>query len=204
MAEPRPVHLRLPAEPWRRVAARLIDAATVLTVVWVLVVLRVLWFVPGLTDRFQPDPWGRALVATSCFVVLAAAYEVVFVTRSAGQTPGKDILNIRVVRPGHEGAISVWRATARVLPLLAIPLLRPWWAVIVALAICGGSLAGGQRRSLGDTLAGTTVVGYVRDDEDPTALRPVGRHHRRAAANDHTRTGQQHQPKTLARTGSDR
>lgn len=177
-AQPPPLRLRPPAERWRRIAARLVDAATVLTVLWVLVVLRVLWFVPGLTDRFQPEPWGRSFVVTVTFVALATVYEAVFVSRSSGQTPGKDIMNIRVVGPAGDGAVGTGRALARALPVFAVPLVRPMWAAVAVLAVVTLTLAG--RRSLSDALTRTTVVPYHRDQEDPTARRPLGRHQRRA------------------------
>lgn len=182
--EPLPLRLRPPGEPWRRISARLVDAATVLTVLWVLVVLRVLWFVPGLTDRFEPEPWGRSFVVTVTFVVFAAVYEAVFVSRSSGQTPGMDIMNVRVLGPGEDGRVGAVRALARALPLLAVPAIRPIWAAIAVLAIFALMRAGPGRRSIVDALAGTTVVPYDRDREDPTARRPLGRHHRRAMEHD--------------------
>lgn len=184
---PAPLHRRPPAEAWRRIAARVVDAATVATILWVLVVLRVLWFVPALTARFQPDPWGRGFVATISFVVLAVVYESVFVSRSAGQTPGMDLLCVRVVGPGDEGATGATRAVARVLPLLAVPVVRPAWAAVALLAACGASLAVPGRRPVLDVLTGTIVVPYDRDREDPTARHPLSRHRRRAIERDDVR-----------------
>lgn len=175
-----------------------------LTVLWVLVVLRVLWFVPGLTARFEPEPWGRAFVATAAFVVLAAIYEAVFVSRSSGQTPGKDIMNIRVVGPGEDGAVGAVRALGRALPALAVPVIRPIWAAVAVLAISGLTVAGPGRRSIVDALAGTTVVSYDRDREDPTARRPLGRHHRRAMERDDVPLGALARTTTPTRAGRDR
>jgi uncharacterized RDD family membrane protein YckC len=156
----------------------------VLTILWVLVVLRVLWFMSGLTGRFQPDPWGRAFVATVSFVALAIVYEAVFVSRSSGQTPGMDIVNVRVVGPGADGTVGAVRAVLRVLPVLVVPMVRPVWAAVALLAVFGLMLARPTRRSLVDSLTGTTVVPFDRDLEDPTARRPMARHRRRAMARD--------------------
>ena len=89
---------RPPASLVRRAAARAIDLATVFFLMWALVVTRVLFFMDRLSDRIHPDPWGRAFVATVTFVVLATVYEIVFLVANKGQTPGKDIMKLRVIR----------------------------------------------------------------------------------------------------------
>ena len=156
----------------RRAAARAIDAATVLFTLWALVVLRVFWWMDGLSDRVHPEPWGRAFGATLTFVVLSGVYEVVFLVASKGQTPGKDLMKLRVV-PRHGGEAVSWRrALGRwVLPGLVL-LVPPLWAGAGLAAATGATVLGRSRRSLADRLAATAVVPYDRDVEDPDSVRP--------------------------------
>lgn len=155
---------------WRRVAARAVDTATVFFLLWVLVVLQILWFMDDLSDRLDPEPWGRAFPATVAFVVLSAAYEVVFLRGNDGQTPGKDLLNVRVVRRADDGNPSVARAARRwLLPGLAA-LVWPIWAAVIAVFATGLTVPfGAARRTLHDHLAGTMVVHFERDTEDDDA-----------------------------------
>lgn len=170
---------RAPAAVWRRVAARVMDAAAVITAMWTLIVLHVFWFMGSLSARLDPEPWGRSFVPILTFVVMYAAYEGIFLVRSHGQTPGKDIFNVRVV-PIHGGdAISAGRALRRwAIPGL-LALVWPLWIAVLGLAAMSIPIAFGARRAIHDLIAGTTVVPYRRDDEDPAAKRPVGRRHRR-------------------------
>lgn len=143
---------------------------------WALVVLQVFWFMDELSGRVDPEPWGRAFVATVTFVVLHGVYEVTFLTLNQGQTPGRDLLRIRVVPARGDDVLDARRALRRwVLPGLSA-LVPPVWA--------GGLLVAGvtataawprRRRGAADLLAGTVVVHYDRDKEDPTSRRPPGR-----------------------------
>lgn len=156
---------------WRRVAARGIDVLTVLFTMWALVVLQVFWFMDSLSDRLDPEPWGRAFVATALFAVLYALYEIVFLVHSKGQTPGRDVMKLRVI--GRDGAEHVtWRqAVARwSLPGVAV-LIPPVWLAALAIGVTGVTLARSSRRSVPDWLAGTVVVAYDRDKEDSTSRR---------------------------------
>lgn len=174
-----------PARPWRRLAALAIDAATVATVLWVLVVLHVLWFMDDWSARIQPGPWGRGFVATLAFCVLAMVYETVFVVANHGQTPGKDIMNLRVVGSSGGGPIGPLRALARGLPLAVVPFVRPVSLLVIVAVVHALLLCTAGRRSLSDRLAATDVVAYDRDAHDPTARRPSSR--RRRLADDRTR-----------------
>jgi uncharacterized RDD family membrane protein YckC len=154
---------------WRRLLARGLDVFTVFFLLWMLVVVRVFWFVDGLADRFHPDPWGRALVPLVLFVVMSAVYEVVFVHWNNGQTPGKQHFGVRAGTGPDAAVPSVRRSIARwVLPGLIV-LAWPLW--VAAVLLCGTAitvpLARG-RRSVHDLIAGTRVVRYdhVEDRAD--------------------------------------
>jgi uncharacterized RDD family membrane protein YckC len=159
-----------PAAWWRRGLARLLDQLVVLTVLFMCVVIQIFWFVPRLVDDHHPDPWGRALVPQVTFVVLTAILEVTFLRWSLGQTPGRDRMQVRVVRDRGPDAgptsptegIGVGRALARwAVPGLA--LLAPQvWPGLVVVALCGLPSLVGDRRSLPDRIAGTRVVRFDR------------------------------------------
>jgi uncharacterized RDD family membrane protein YckC len=159
-----------PAAWWRRATGRLLDDLVVLTVLFMLVVIRVFWFVPGLVDDAHPDPWGRALVPQVMFVILSAVLQLTFLRWSLGQTPGRDRLQVRVVRrlpPGEDpfgpgSEIGVGRALARwAVPGLAILAPQVWPGIAFAL-LCGLPALVGPRRSLPDLIAGTRVVRFDR------------------------------------------
>jgi uncharacterized RDD family membrane protein YckC len=154
----------------RRVAARAIDAATVFFLLWALVVVRVLWFMDFLSDRVDPEPWGRAFVATATFVVFSAVYEVIFLVHNKGQTPGKDIMKVRVVPTDGNKHVGAGRAVARwLLPGLAV-LVPPFWLGALAATATGiPALAQRRRRAVHDLVGGTVVVPYDRDEEDPAS-----------------------------------
>lgn len=177
-----PLGARAPVPVWPRVLARLIDAGTVLAVLWALVVVRVLWFMDAASDALAPEPWGRGFVVTLCFVVLSALYEVVFLVWNKGQTPGKDIMGIRVVRRDGGEHIALVRALARWSPVGIVPFLRPLWLAASVVVVIVLPAIGTARRALTDVVAGTAVVPYERDREDPAARRPMSRSRRRQVA----------------------
>jgi uncharacterized RDD family membrane protein YckC len=157
-----------------------IDAATVATLLWTLVVLHVLWFMDDWSDRLQPRLWGRGFVATVSFAVIAVAYQTVFIVANRGQTPGKDIMNLRVVPSSGPGDVGPGRAMVRSVPFAALVLVRPVSLLVgVAIALVVSLWTPG-RRSLPDRLAATAVVSYDRDAEDATARRPSSRRRRLA------------------------
>lgn len=157
----------LPAALWRRAAARLVDAAIVFFVLWALVVLRVFWFMGALSERLDPQPWGRAFVPTVAFVVLHLTYEVVFLTWNKGQTPAKEHFKIRVVRQHEPGDPGPARALGRsTLPGVAW-LASPVWLALGLLALLGTAAPLSHRRAAWhDLLAGTSVVHYDRRAEE--------------------------------------
>ncbi|HEX6595988.1 MAG TPA: RDD family protein [Acidimicrobiales bacterium] len=115
---------------------------------------------PGmlLEDAVTPDDLGPGLarlVALVAFVFLAL-YEVV-PTALWGRTPGKAIVNIRVVGlgddqpPGWKGAILRW-----ILPALAFQVAMVGW--VLALLLRAALVLDPLHRGVHDRLAGTIVV----------------------------------------------
>jgi uncharacterized RDD family membrane protein YckC len=187
-AVPPPLAHRPRAAHWPRLAARVIDLATVLTVLWGLVVLQVFWFMGDLSSRVDPAPWGRGFVPTVFFVVMLGAYEIVFLVHSRGQTPGMDIMKLRVV--ALDGApVTVGRATRRWLVAGLLLFLTPLWLAALGVGATGLPVATGARRSLRDLAAGTRVVAYDRDHEDEAARRPSSRRARREEREAHLLAG---------------
>ena len=145
---------------WRRLAARLLDQLTVLSVQFILTVGFFFGVVGDLTDRFHPDPWGRSLVALVIYVVLTGVYEITFVSLR-GQTPAKDLLKLRVVRV-DDGTVPSWRRAA---VRFAVPgLLRFVPGIVLSeLAIFATAVTvptSHPHRTLHDIVAGTEVVYY--------------------------------------------
>lgn len=159
--------------------ARTIDLAIVATLLWTLVLFQVLWFMDRLSRHVDPDPWGRWFAPTVAFCVIFAVFEVLFLVRNRGQTPGKDLMKLRVVPCRGGDKISVGRAVRRWVLLGIAALVHPIWMAAVVLGIVGLPAAMTGRRSMCDRLAGTVVVHYDRDREDPTARRPINRRERR-------------------------
>jgi uncharacterized RDD family membrane protein YckC len=173
-AEPR-VHP--PAALWRRASARLLDAAVVFFVLWVLVVLRVLWFMGDLAEDVAPEPWGTAFVPTVAFVALFLAYEVVYLVRNQGQTPGKELMKVRVVRAVPQGtdrtdptdgrSIGTGRALVRSLLPVLTWLASPALLALALLFAPATSVPWSRRRAAWhDHLGGTAVVHYDRQAEE--------------------------------------
>jgi uncharacterized RDD family membrane protein YckC len=148
-----------------RAIARGVDMFTVLFLTLAVVLLGLAPAMDAISDRLAPGPWGRALAATVLYSIVASVYEVAFlVTR--GQTPGKDLLNLRVVDaatgepPGWSGAIR------RTLPFAALRLVPGPILGTVIVVVLGASVPFDRRgRALHDVLAGTVVVRHDADAE---------------------------------------
>jgi uncharacterized RDD family membrane protein YckC len=178
-----------PARPaaaplWRRAIARLLDVLTVFFLLWGMVVLHVVWFLGDLSARFAPEPWGQLFVATIMFTILHGIYEVSFLTRNGGQTPGKELCRVRVVRlDDEERPLSLRQAVLR----WAIPgglwLVPPAWLALCLVAATGATTATGAHRALQDFAAGTRVVHFDRkaEDDDTIPMRRAPRHWRELA-----------------------
>jgi uncharacterized RDD family membrane protein YckC len=154
-----------PVEPvalWRRSMAVVLDLLVVLSMMFALVVTRILWFVPNLIDRVQPEPWGRPFVLQCLFVVLSGALFITFVPWSLGQTPGRDKMNVRVVGLSGDD-VGVGGAALRWAPIAVAAMMPGVWPGLLVLAACGLPAAfGSTRRSLFDRCASTRVVRFDR------------------------------------------
>lgn len=182
---------RPPAPFVRRVAARVIDALTVLATLWAAIVMHLLWFFGDLSDRYQPEPWGRWFVTTVSYVTLWGIYEWAFLVHSKGQTPGKDIMKVRVTSTHGSPEISTAQAIGRWLPLGAVAMATNPLLVIVGLAVTSLPAVRDDRRTLLDVVARTRVVPYDRDHEDPSARRPKPRWRRRREAREARQASQE-------------
>lgn len=149
--------------PWRRLVARLVDAFTVFFLTFAIVIVFLVSFMDRLSDAVDPEPWGRALMATLLYIAVTFVYEVVFISQR-GQTPGKDLLDLKVVsvRTGRHPTLPV--AALRALPVAVLRLV-PGAAVGTAATLAVGVSVpfDRRRRALHDLLAGTVVVSYDAD-----------------------------------------
>lgn len=154
-----------------RVLARAVDMFTVLFITLGVVLIGLAPVMDAVSDRIDPAPWGRALAATVLYSIVASVYEVAFlVTR--GQTPGKDLLHLRVVDattgspPGWSGAIR------RTVPLAVLRLVPgPALGTAVILVLGASAPFDRCRRGLHDLLGGTVVVRYDADAEEDSPRR---------------------------------
>lgn len=158
---------------WRRLIARILDAAAVCSAFFVVGVSGVVWSLPELAERFDPEPWGRWFVPTLLYIVLHGVHEVVFVA-VRGQTPGRDLVNIRVEDARSGDLLGPLEAAFRWLPVGGCFLVRPIWAAalgLLALGVTGGLRDG---RNLLDRISGSHVVAYDADVEEGPRRRVDG------------------------------
>jgi len=148
----------------RRLAARLVDGFTLFFVMFGLSV-SVLFVVMGpLTRLLDVEPWGTRLAPTLVFVLIAVGYETFFVSRR-GQTPGRDLLNLKVV--GDAGtAPSPWRSFAHSLCWAVV--LVPEWRIVAGLVVASvlWLLIDPTGRGPQNRLTGTWVIRYDADVEE--------------------------------------
>ena len=102
------------------------------------------WLVPVLEDA-KPVLWGLTLFGIHWF------YFVAFELGWSGQTPGKRLVGIRVVRAG--GYPVTWVAALTRNLLRVVDSLPGTYGVALVAAFCDH-----ERRRLGDLVAGTVVV----------------------------------------------
>jgi uncharacterized RDD family membrane protein YckC len=154
----------LPAPYWRRIAARLLDALTVFWLLFAFVVTGIAFWVQPLAEQIDPGPWNRAFVSTLTYAAFFVLYEVVFLA-ARGQTPGKDVMRIKVIRiqdgerptVGDAFTRSVVHATVAIFPNI-------WLAALVHFGVGLTAPASPMRRTIADHAARTQVVYY--DDPD--------------------------------------
>lgn len=155
---------------WRRALARIIDAITVFFIQWMLTVIQVLWFMDDVSTRWQPEPWGRATAAVLAYVFFHFVYTMVFLRWNEGQTPAMDLLKLRAVQTKDGSHLGLGRCAARWLVGGASWIMPP--------VVLGGLIVNAatyltvpadrqRRRTVSDWVAGTTVIAYDRDKEDP-------------------------------------
>ncbi len=160
------------AAVWRRALARLIDAITVFFIQWMFTVIQILWFMDDVSNRWQPEPWGRATAAILGYIFFHFVYTMVFLRWNEGQTPAMDLMKLRAVRTKDGSHLGLGRCGAR-------------WLVggvawIAPPVVLGGIILNAatyltvpfdrRRRTVSDWVAGTTVIAYNRDKEDPDGV----------------------------------
>lgn len=136
-----------------RVLAALTDLAICLAVLFLLFVATAVLAPRGLSPLVgsASASWGMALLILAQFAVLWGYY-VLFEGFMDGQTPGKRIHHLRVVR---EGGYSVTFGVSAVRNLVRILDMQPAFLYLVGL---GSLLVTRRGQRLGDLVAGTIVV----------------------------------------------
>ena len=160
------------AAVWRRALARIIDAVTVFFIQWMLTVIQLLWFMDDVSSRWQPEPWGRATAAILGYVFFHFVYTMVFLRWNEGQTPAMDLMKLRAVRTKDGSHLGLGRCGARWLvggvSWIAPPVVLG--GIIVNAATYLTVPFERRRRTVSDWVAGTTVIAYNRDKEDPDGV----------------------------------
>jgi len=151
---------------WRRAAAFVADLVTVVFINLALVLVGGAALVDAAADRWSPEPWGRSFVPTLVYAVIFAVYETAFVA-VRGQTPGMDLVDLKVVVPAT-GEHPGWRrALLRTLPMIGLRIVPGALLGTLAMLGVGASIPlDRQRRGLHDLLVGTTVIAYDADEDD--------------------------------------
>jgi uncharacterized RDD family membrane protein YckC len=149
--------------------ALLVDVVTVLFVNLGLVLIGGAALVDRAVDRWSPEPWGDSFVPTLVYAALFLVYETAFVV-ARGQTPGMDLLHLKVVVTATGEHPRLARAIVRTVPLVALRLVPGALAGTLAMLALGVTCPfDRQRRALHDLLVGTVVIDYDADDEDDAA-----------------------------------
>jgi len=163
---------------WSRIAARATDLLVVFFIEFILVIVQIFWFMDSVSRKYDFEPWGRPFMASMIFIGLYAIYETFFHTFAGGQTPGKILLRIKVVRRKDEKPPSLLQSFARwplagiALPLLFAPNATLWfahyklWALALWLAPGITAFLTKNHLSIHDLAAGTKVVRHIQTDEE--------------------------------------
>ncbi|MEM7325220.1 MAG: RDD family protein [Actinomycetota bacterium] len=146
----------VPAQPVRRIAARVIDIA-----VWVMIATAVA--IPtGVALAFSEQDDLIVTLGSLLIAVLLIVYELVMVTTRGG-TIGKRLLGLSVVTPSG-GVVDTPTAVRRVAPLLIylliarVPVLGPILLFLLPLIGLVMVFVGRARQTPWDKLAGTVVA----------------------------------------------
>lgn len=151
----------VPASLAKRAGARVIDVLVVLTWVWALSIAHILFYIPRYAAANPVGPWGNSFLFVASFVGFYLVYEAVFLSFT-GVTPGKDLLNLRVVDYQSLEPLSTAQALKRAAPITVIWLIPYWWlAGLLNVALGLSTLSPGKPRSgWHDRFAKTKVVFY--------------------------------------------
>lgn len=151
-----------PVAYWRRIVARVLDVLVIFWLQLAFTVVGLFWFVNDASQSVDPRPWGNDFVPLIIFIVMSIGYEVLFITKR-GQTPGKDVMKIRVARVADGENPTVVQALVRS-SVTAVFRLVPGAIMLVGnlVAVLAGATAPFtlRRRALHDLAAGTMVVFY--------------------------------------------
>jgi uncharacterized RDD family membrane protein YckC len=165
---------------WRRVAARALD---MLAIFWLQFAIAILLAGFGVQLRVEgsPEPWGVAFVGYVVYVSLFAIYESVYLIRR-GQTPGKELLKLRVIDAATGANPTFGQVVRRSLLTWALRLIPGGYSTFgsAAIAVTGlpALVDSRARRTLGDLAAGTIVVHYdatIEEGPRPVVRRPGAR-----------------------------
>lgn len=151
---------------YRRAVARALDMFTVLFIEFAIVLLGLWWVMDAISTNVDPQPWGRAFAATVLYVVVAAIYEILFLT-TRGQTPGKDLLNLKVVDRATGEAPSLAMSVRRTAPFLVLRMVPG--AFLGSLVVGAMCPVGSSRLSIADRIANTMVIEFDADEADDDA-----------------------------------
>src|SRR5690349_20975288 len=137
-----------------RATAALVDyllTMLAMLLLWVLIgTLGITSFLPGKKGA-SSDAWTFAILSLATFVLLWGYY-VLFEALADGQTPGKRLLRLRVVR---DGGYSVTFGASAVRNLLRIIDMQPGFVYFAGIISVAASKTG---KRIGDYAAGTIVV----------------------------------------------
>jgi len=135
------------------VIARIVDALLAGTTGALLGVMWIDWAVD--TSDSDWGVFGLLMVFSAIMVASVAVYEMAFVAWR-GQTPGKMIARIRVIRSSTGDKVGPIRAGVRLIPLAAVVI--PVLGYVIAIASYGWLFFDENGRGWHDRLARTRVV----------------------------------------------
>lgn len=160
---------------WRRAAARVVDTTVAFALLFPLQITGLSFWVTRYDERVDPQPWGSWFLVFATTAAIAGILEVVFTTTS-GQTPGKELLGIRIDAL-DDSPVGLRRAAFRWAVMGFAIVMPPLVAGVLIVADAVPSLFGPDRRSLADRLAGTRVAstrGVGRADASGTFVVRMG------------------------------
>lgn len=143
----------------------MVDAFTVFFLTFAIAVTVLFAAMAPLTDLLDGGPWGDRLAPTLLFLIVAIVYETAFVSLR-GQTPGRDLLDLKVVGVCSSDAPSRLAAMARATGWAVV--LIPDWRVTAAIVAAAAVWVVVDPRGRGphDLFVGTTVIPYNADVEE--------------------------------------